>query len=67
LDALYIRFVVLLVRNAAKQRTPLTLGRTLALYWFGRDIRGIDQRITGMHLGKTLRIPEANFDARTAT
>jgi hypothetical protein len=38
LDALYIRFVVFLVRNAAKSCTCLILGHTLAPCGFGREI-----------------------------
>ena len=66
-NALYIRSVVLLVRNAAKRRATLTLGRTLAPCCFGRGLREINRRITDMYLGKTLRIPEANFDGKIAT
>jgi hypothetical protein len=41
LDALYIRFVVLLVRNVATRCTPLSLGHTLALCCCSRDIHVI--------------------------
>jgi hypothetical protein len=62
LNALYIRSVVLLVRNAAKRRATLTLGRTLTPCCFGRGLREINRRITGKYSGKTLRIPEASID-----
>jgi len=42
LDALYIRFVVLLVRNVATRCTPLSLGHTLAPCCCSRGIHEID-------------------------
>jgi ketosteroid isomerase-like protein len=56
LDALYIRFVVFLVRNVAKPCKCLILGHTLAPCCFGREIREINvMRKTTMSRRTVLR------------
>jgi hypothetical protein len=60
LDALYIRFVVLLVRNIATRCTPLSLGHTLALCCCSRDIHEIQVHAQTLGNGRQRRLkPES--------